>query len=60
MPCYVKWWRSYAGTINLANVITHQGVTGAHYWRRGNKDDYRSSWTTNCNVESWGYDNWDD
>lgn len=58
-PCYLWGWRSYAGTTSLQNVISHQGVTGYHYWKRGSKDDWRTSYTTNCSVESWGYDNWD-
>lgn len=58
-PCYIQWWRNYAGATNLQNTITQLGVNGTHYWWRGNFDSVRYSYANSCNLESWGYDNWD-
>lgn len=60
--CYELTWRSYAGTFGriFENAYV-AGVWGYHYWDNPYRQqkERRLSYAIDCNLESWGYDNWD-
>ena len=58
---WVYIWRSYAGQVgNWLDNYYYAGVYGIHYWynQQAKRTETRRRFVTDCNLESWGHNNW--